>query len=93
METVILSGQSLVDIALQECGSVEGVFALALANEISLTAMLTAGNNLLLVNVATPTVTNYYSVRSLRPATDITDSSVKLGGVGYMGVDIDFIVS
>ena len=49
--TTITAGQSLLDVALQEYGSVDALFALADANGLAVTDPLTAGQELVLVPV------------------------------------------
>jgi len=69
METTVLEGQSLLDIALQELGSLEGTYALAVLNGLSLTDSLAAGMLLQLPDVVDKRIVNYYSERNIRPAT------------------------
>ena len=40
MKTVVQAGQTLLDIAVQEYGTIEAVFMLAKANDISITDCL-----------------------------------------------------
>jgi hypothetical protein len=69
METTVLEGQSLLDIALQELGSLEGAYNLAVLNGLSLTDSLTAGMTLQLPDVVDRRIKTYYSERNIRPAT------------------------
>jgi len=69
MTVTILEGQSLLDIALQELGSLEGAYALAVLNGLSLTDSLAAGMLLQLPDVVDKRIVNYYSERNIRPAT------------------------
>ncbi|GAA4349772.1 hypothetical protein GCM10023185_06760 [Hymenobacter saemangeumensis] len=46
MKTVISAGQSLVDVALQELGTVEALFDLADAAGLGITDVLSAGQSL-----------------------------------------------
>lgn len=71
MKTTITEGQSLLDVALQECGSVEALFDLADAAGLAITDALTAGE---LVEVPTSAtaraeVVRYYAGRGQRVNT------------------------
>lgn len=94
METLVLEGQSLFDIAVQECGSVETAFALAVANDISLTDELTPGSLTVKASPVNKKVVDYYKLKVLNPATSSTalDGEVQLTGIGYMAVGKNFIV-
>jgi hypothetical protein len=91
----VLESQSIFDAALQECGGVESAFALALENGVSLTDDLAAGQELATVTAANKPIAEYYKNRNILPATGLTaeDKQATLGGIGYMGINIDFIVS
>ncbi|GAB6123088.1 hypothetical protein [Dysgonomonas termitidis] len=90
METKALNSQSLPDLSLQESGTLEGVFDLAVANNRSITDALEPGAELATASPRDSQVYNYYHVRGLTPATGAVDLP---GGIGYMGIGIDFAVS
>ena len=69
MTVTVLEGQSLLDIALQELGSLEGAYNLAVLNGLSLTDSLAAGMLLQLPDVVDKRIVNYYLERNIRPAT------------------------
>ena len=78
MRTVtVLNNQSLWDISVQEYGSVEAVFELARANDMGVTDLLTAGQELLLPEVdkkiIKPEVVAYYRRNGLHPVTGETN--------------------
>lgn len=76
----VLSGQSLFDIAIQECGSAEAVVQLALLNDISITDNLQIGQSILLPNnIENKENVQYFKSRGLNPATDINKSLVRSG--------------
>lgn len=85
-------------MALQECGSFEAALALAEANGFALTDDLAAGKKL---EVAPEFVTDKRIVEALaargaKPATAVSaedEALVPWGGIGFMGIEIDFIVS
>lgn len=103
-QIVVLEGQSLFDIAIQECGSVEAVFEIAGLNGLAITDGLVPGS---LINVTTginKPVADYYARNKLKPATGDTTSSPTGGGGGgiddllddgidFMAVEVDNIVS
>ena len=66
--TIITQGQSLVDVAVQELGSVAALFDLADANGLAITDLLTAGQSLTVpasANADTD-LAGYFSSRSQR---------------------------
>lgn len=65
--------QSLFDIAIQQCGSVEAVFAIAELNGLSITDALESGVLLEIPEwvVVDKPITDYYKAKGLRPATDL----------------------
>lgn len=92
MQTIVLENQSLLDIAIQLGGSLESVFELAVANDISITESTNPGQTIFLNNQSQSQIVDYYRSRGITPATSIIDSRQQ-GGIGYMAVGIDFIIS
>lgn len=92
MDLKTLNNQTLLDIAIQSGGSVNVVFDLAIENKISITDSLEAGKLLRYQTISEPEIVNYYKSKGLHPTTGILETR-KQGGVGYMAVGIDFIVS
>lgn len=69
----ILAGQSLLDIAIQECGTLEGVIELALLNGISVTESLIAVNDLNTdIGIYDLEIATFFKRKSLLPATALT---------------------
>jgi len=94
MEAIVLEGQSLFDIAIQECGSVEAVTAIAVLNDISVTDDLQVGQLLQIPMPVNKQVAKYYKSHNLKPATaGNLDFTNKDEGIGYWRIGIDFIVS
>lgn len=98
MRSTIHNRQSLPDMAIQECGTFEAAFALAERNGLALTDNLTAGQELEIPpeQVTKKQVVVTLESQSVKPATAITAQDEKLapyGGIGFMGIGIDFIVS
>ncbi|MBO7438243.1 MAG: hypothetical protein J6U21_01035 [Bacteroidales bacterium] len=88
--------QTLLDIALQTGGTAESAMELALINSRSLSDELEAGNQITLPD--TPQnrqMVKYYDVNNILPATGLKpeNSGIVYGGINYMGIEIDFIVS
>lgn len=88
--------QSLLDIAIQTSGSLEAAFALSVKNDIGISEILPAGCELETVAVTDPLVFSRYEEKKLRPVTEISSSvrqRMPYGGIGFMGIEIDFIIS
>jgi hypothetical protein len=77
-----LSGQSILDIAIQTAGSAEAAVLLALANRLSITDELTAGQELTTVTAIDRDIFNYYTNNQLKPATAITATAGGSTGTG-----------
>lgn len=95
MKTVIVkSGQTLLDIALQEKGSIEAIEEIAALNGLSITDELSAGMELTLPASAwNKLIENYCKNNDVSPATALTDDNLYdlwKGGIGYMVVGVDF---
>jgi hypothetical protein len=65
----VLAGQSLIDIAIQELGSAEGAYNLAVLNGMSITDDLVPGQELVMPDVVNKNISTYYANKSLTPAT------------------------
>lgn len=89
-------GQSLLDVAVVTTGTVETAVALAAANGMAVTDALESGQELELVGVQRRDIVQRFAVSGMEPATEISpeEASVLMpGGIGYMAVGVDFIVS
>lgn len=95
MEVTIKDRQTMLDVQIIACGSLEGVIKTSALNGIAVTDDLTDGQTLQVADVVLPSIAKIYANRGYSPATAIDDSAgnVRVGGIGYMAVDIDFIVS
>lgn len=92
------NGQSLADIAVQECGAFEAVFSLATRNGLSVTDSLSTGRLLVYgqEDIVKKQVVAMLAAGKVRPATEVTAeemAAVPYGGIGFMGIEVDFIVS
>ena len=77
-----------MDIAVQTSGGVEAAFDLA-------AEPLEAGAQLESAPVADKMVLERYTARQIRPATELSDEEIEaapFGGIGYMGIEVDFMV-
>ena len=97
MTTIILHNQSLLDLAVQHTGAVESVFAIAVANGLSLTDDLPAGAEIKIPDSVNKDsdVLNYYIAKRLQPATAVIlpPEAERLEGIGYWAISVDFKVS
>lgn len=97
MQVVVQSRQSLIDIAIQVCGSADAAFALAEKNDISITDDLIPGQVLeytpeMIINKRAATA---LSTKRYNPATALTDQDNAVSpfeGVDFEAVEIDLIV-
>ena len=92
----VIAHQNLLDIAVQELGSIETVFELAMANGKSITSDLTAGEVLQLPKVADEEIANYFQSRERKIATEYyvdVDVGTSVGGISFWAINHDFIVS
>ena len=80
MEVTVKDRQSLLDIAVQSLGGVEGVFALAERNNISITDRLADGTVLLWEHGDTvnANIQKTYALRELFPATEIESKDMTI---------------
>ena len=93
----VTSRQSVLDIALQHCGSLEAAYDIAAGNDISLTDDLATGQTLSVPEATDATMAQHYSVKGFQPATAITQAEINdtlnIGeGVEFWGIEYDFIV-
>jgi hypothetical protein len=72
-KVVVLEEQTLFDIAVQECGSIEAAFELAVNNGLFVTDTVNAGGEITGAAKVKDAVADYFAVNRLRPATRIND--------------------
>lgn len=84
-----LDRQTLIDIAIISTGNADDAILIALNNDIALTDNINLDQDIIVNNVRNKT-TQFYKTNS-HPATAITEQFQ--GGINYMGIEIDFIVS
>ena len=101
MNTTILDRQSLFDLALQLHGDISTVFALAEANDLSVSDDLTVEQALQYndTDTANRIVTTQYGNQHHTPATALSseitagDNAFLLEGIEYWGIQYDFVIS
>lgn len=96
MKATAKDRQSVIDIAIQTSGDVSAAADVAIDNGISVTDDLALGDILTAVAVVDKNVVNRYAEKGIIPATAISEQdsdNAPYGGIGYMGVELDFIVS
>lgn len=92
----ILEGQSLLDASIQACGSVEGLFSLALANGISITEELPPGRLLEAPSPIDKDIVDYFSTKGIYPVTAITqaqEQEIYQEGIEFWAIEEDFVIS
>ena len=97
-QVLIMSGQTLLDLAMQELGSVEGAFELALLNSLAITDELSEGNTLKYPTIATDRIVRKaFQDNNWKPSSAKTMAGQQLPqtleGIGYWAIEVDFIVS
>ena len=96
MTITVLHNQSLLDLALQHTGTIESIFELAVLNEKSVTDDMVAGASLLIGEISNKDILNYYTAKSIQPATVFTkaDKQVleRLEGISIWAINLDFVV-
>lgn len=95
MRVTIHSRQSLLDVAVRECGSFEAAFTLAVRNGLSMTDDLVAGQELEYISeeVTNKRIVALLAARGVKPATALAMPAAQPLGIGYMTIGIDFIIS
>jgi hypothetical protein len=99
MEAIALQDQTLSDIAVRYCGTLEAVFDLALLNDLSITSELTPGQVLTIpaTDYGFKEVVNYFATERIQPTTALSTELAALitdnGGIGSMAIETNLIVS
>lgn len=93
----VTNNQSMMDVAIQNCGSFEAAFDLAMLNDISLTDDLSAGASLTETAISNNDVVVAYNAAHVCPATAVTTDEINeaLGveeGIEFWAIQIDFEV-
>lgn len=98
MQAIVLNNQTLFDVAIRHCGTVEAAAAIAIINNVSITQDLLPGQLLELPtqyygNVET---VNYFKTNKIDPATALTEAQKVLNegnsGIDYWQIENNFII-
>lgn len=95
MRKTVLHNQSVLDCLLQHTGGLNKLFDFVIANEISITDELKAGDIYGFTNVDDAEIFNYFNDKKIIPATAITDEAIndiETLGIGAMTIGTTFIV-
>ena len=94
---IIIDKQNLLDVVLQATGSIESLFEVALRNGVSITEELTPGVSISFdKDKGNKDVLAYYVRNNITPATGSTADNIGIEvqeGIGFWGIEIDFVVS
>ena len=99
MKTRAKDRQTVLDLAIAKGGHIETAMALAAAYNISVTERLADGQELTVPEPLVggdPRTVEIYRVQNVEPATEASDDDMAAcpyGGIGFMGIEIDFEVS
>lgn len=97
MRSIVNSRQSLLDLAVQECGTFEAAFALAERNGWCLTDDVPIGTELdfTMEQIEKRRIVVSMAAQGVKPATAVSAqdaTAAPYGGIGFMGIEIDFVV-
>lgn len=89
-------GQSYIDLTLQTSGSIDALLAMSLLNDICITDDIDYENiePVDAVRVLSQPIVDKYAIDDINPATALTLEDLQgISGIGYMGIEIDFIIN
>lgn len=90
---IIKKHQNIVDFTTQQAGSVEALFAVAVLNSISVTGNVELGTNLkMAAPVNKKVVADLIKYEVDIVSDQVVEASIQ-GGIGFMQIGNDFIVS
>ena len=96
MKRKVCEGETLADVGVSVYGKIEGMLEIALLNGLSVTARLEDGMELEVgVWDNDDVVAGIYKAEGVRPATEPgreVAATSPWGGIGFMGIGIDFEV-
>lgn len=90
----IMKGQNLHDIAVQEFGTADAAFDIAVKNDIAVTDLLNPDNSVLLPDNLSKDVktVNYYNSQELKPASENRGVIGSAIGINFWTIEEDFSV-
>lgn len=83
----------MMDVAMEQCGDPEALFAIALENGYGLTDNVEGGLKLNVPEVINQRVYKFYIERDVEIATIDDSEKNRPDGIGFMQIGVDFIVS
>lgn len=97
MQVTALHNQTLLDIAIRHCGTVEAVADIAILNNIGITVDLVPGQRIAVPakDYGNQEVINYFRSNNLEPATGLNgkiDGLIPDLGIGIMAIGSTFII-
>ena len=97
MQITALHNQTLLDIAIRHCGTIEAVVDIAVLNNISITDDLVSGQLIALPSkdYGSKEVINYFVTNKIDPANALNDLHFDLvqgkEGIGFWSINNNFI--
>lgn len=89
-KNIVYQGQSFLDKVIENTGSIESAFAMALLNGVSLTDDVDIGNQVIPTAIINQTVVEKFNEFS-RSATGMKKSPIPPGlGIGFMRIGVNF---
>lgn len=93
-KTIITDKQSLLDIAILTTGKAEQAMQIAIKNGLPLSEDVQPGTILQTPEtIQNKQTVQYFNVNTIAPATALNEETIVNGGINYMGIEIDFIIS
>ena len=91
----VLKGQNLHDIAIQELGTADAAFDIAVRNDIAVTDLLNPEEGIVIPDdsVRDPKTVNFYDTKGLKPATENRGTIGSAIGINFWTIEEDFRVS
>lgn len=97
MKVDVMKYQNILDVTVQKTGTMENAFEIAADLGMSLSDDITPGKISISDFLAKDmNVVNRLYAKNIKPATAVTDNELTaspFGGIGYMKIEYDFIVS
>jgi hypothetical protein len=98
MQITVLNNQSLLDIAIRHCGTVEALVDIALLNNVGITQELVPGQLLELPtkDYGYNEAVRFFEINKKEPATALTEENKAIvegdSGIGFWTIGDNFIV-
>ena len=86
----VSEGQSMIDIAMQACGSADAAKDIAELNGLSITDVPVIGRELLTPDVVSKSIASYYQSNKIQPATASSESNDDIKRVFFQELPVEF---